>query len=52
MLYDQFDSLNVGSDPKNPNIRSKKFKHSQDPEHKMIVLVYFSDEILNKAAEE
>ena len=44
--------MNEGSEEDAPNLKWKTFKHSQDPEKKMVVLVSFSDLILNKAAEE
>ena len=54
VLEDQFVSLNDGdeSESKQKNLRWKKFRHSQDPDNKMVVLVYFSDDIMNKEAED
>jgi hypothetical protein len=52
VLYDQFASLNEDCPEGEPNIKQKTFKHSLEPDKKMIVCVYFSDNILNKTAED
>ena len=50
VLIDQFKSLKLdNSDPNRIDYRI--FRHTLDPENKVIVLVFFNDEILNKEAE-
>ena len=39
-------------DAKRKYLDYREYKHSQDPENKGLILVYFSDRILNLKAEE